>query len=283
MMRFAAAAVLGVVTLTSLTASQPAPATDRRSTLRPADNRPEQSRGTRGSGGIDKRTEAAVPFKVGETLTYDVSWSSYLVAGTAVTTVIEKRPSYDSTAYYIVVEGRPLPILAKLYNLYYKMDSLLDSRSLLSQRGSLYSEEGNDHQLGATRFDRAARRAFFEHKDDDTVTSDLAVPPQTQDGLALLYALRAKTYKAGDRVTTPVADGGSLYTVSAAVATLEKVRVPLDEFSAWHLKINIVDAREQPVWKNIVVWITNDARRLPVKLQAELPVGQFVLALRAAR
>jgi len=33
------------------------------------------------------RTERPVPFKVGETLTYDVSWSSYVTAGTAVATV----------------------------------------------------------------------------------------------------------------------------------------------------------------------------------------------------
>src|SRR5581483_3076452 len=55
-----------------------------------------------------RRNEIAVPFHVGETLTYDVAWSQYLVAGTAVSRVVEKRPSYNSTAYYIVAEGRPL-------------------------------------------------------------------------------------------------------------------------------------------------------------------------------
>ena len=77
------------------------------------------------------RSERAVPFKVGETLTYDVSWSSYLTAGTAVTTVKEKKPSYNSTAYYIVAEGRPTPLLSKLYTLYYKVDTLIDSYTLL--------------------------------------------------------------------------------------------------------------------------------------------------------
>ncbi|MGC4085025.1 MAG: hypothetical protein QM736_23640 [Vicinamibacterales bacterium] len=39
------------------------------------------------------RKEATVPFRVGETLTYDVAWSNYLVAGTATSRVVEKRPS----------------------------------------------------------------------------------------------------------------------------------------------------------------------------------------------
>src|SRR5512135_857979 len=68
------------------------------------------------------RIERSVPFHVGETLTYDVSWSSYVTAGTAVATVKEKKSSYNSTAYYIVAEGRPTPLVEKLYSLYYKLD-----------------------------------------------------------------------------------------------------------------------------------------------------------------
>ena len=33
------------------------------------------------------RAERAVPFRVGETLTFDVSWSAYVTAGTVVSTV----------------------------------------------------------------------------------------------------------------------------------------------------------------------------------------------------
>jgi Protein of unknown function (DUF3108) len=267
-MRFAAAAVLSLLAFTSPAASQPASATPR----------PPAS-----AGRVQKPSEASVPFKVGETLVYDVSWSSFLVAATATTTVKEKRPSYDSIAYYVVAEGRPLPMLARLYNLYYKMDALVDSRTLLSQRGSLYAEEGDDHRLAATRFDRAARRAFFELQSGQIAKTDYSVPTGTQDGLAMLYALRARAFKAGDRVVTPVADGGSLYTVSADVAAPETVRVPFGELSAWNLTVSIVNAQGQAAWKNVAIWISNDARRLPVKLQAELSIGQFVLALREAR
>jgi hypothetical protein len=260
MMRFAAAAVLGLLVLSPPVASQPQPPVQRRP---PA--------------------EAAVPFRVGETLVYDVSWSSFLVAGTATATVQDKRSSGGSTAYYIVTEGRPLPLLARLYNLFYKMDALVDSRTLLSQRGSLYSEEGDDHRLAATRFDRTMRRVFFELQAGRTERVDYAVPQGTQDGLGMLYALRARALKAGDRVVTPVADGGSLYTLSASVAAPEAVRVPFGQVSAWPLTVGIADQQGQPVWKDVAVWISNDARRLPVKLQAELPIGQFVLALRDAR
>jgi hypothetical protein len=231
--------------------------------------------------------EATVPFKVGETLSYDVSWSSMLVAGTAQTTVKEKRPSFSSTAYYIVAEGRPLPMVQRLYSLYYKMDSLVDSFSLLSQRGSLYSEEGAERQMLATRFDRAARRAAFERQErpPDGPAERVQVPisPETQDGLATLYALRTRALKSGDRTTTPVADGGELYNVTMEVGPVEQIRVPAGTFGAWRLTGVITDADGQEIWKNIGVWISNDSNRVPVKLQAEIPVGHFVLALREMR
>ena len=128
-------AALVLVALSSLSAQRGAPP------AKPAAPRPA-------------RVERAVPFHVGETLTYDVSWSTYLTAGTAVATVKEKKASFNSTAYYIVAEGRPTPLVAKLYSLYYKLDTLLDSYTLLPQRGSVYSEEGSRHRFRTTRFDR---------------------------------------------------------------------------------------------------------------------------------
>jgi hypothetical protein len=109
------------------------------------------------------------------------------------------------------------------------------------------------------------------------------VPQQTQDGLAAFYPLRGRTWKTGDRATIPVTDSGSLYTAQFDVGALETVRVPFGQSSAWKLKVGITDASNQPVWRDIALWISNDARRLPVKMQAELPVGAFVLELKTAR
>jgi hypothetical protein len=227
--------------------------------------------------------DAAVPFVSGETLTYDVSWSSTVVAGTAMTSVHEKRASGDSFAYYIVAEGRPIPFLARLYNVYYKMDTLLDSVTLLSHRGTLQSEEGAGRRVATTRLDQKARRAFFELQGDAVVQTEFALPPQAHDGLSALFALRARPLRLGERFTLPVTDGGALYTVGISVGRSERVSVAAGTYDAARLTITIRDDQEQDVWKDIAVWMTTGARRLPVKLQAELPVGEFVLALREAR
>jgi hypothetical protein len=229
------------------------------------------------------RAERGVPFHVGETLTYDVSWSSYLTAGTAVATVKEKKPSFNSIAYYIVVEGRPTPLVAKLYTLYYKLDTLLDSYTLLPQRGSIYSEEGRRHRLRTTRFDRAANKAFFEYQTDASVNSGFAVSPVVQDALSSIYVLRAIPLKAGDRMTMPVSDNGTNYKVTLDISAAERVKTPLGEVSAWKVRPTVVDDKNRLAGRNMAIWVSDDARRLPVKFQAELPVGTFNLVLREAR
>ena len=226
------------------------------------------------------RTQAAVPFPVGETLTYDVSWSQFVTAGTAVARVVEKRSSYGSTAYYVVADGRPIPLVARFYPVYYKMDSLVDSFDLLSHWTSQYSEERGKKRETSMRFDRGARRAFYEAQVDPAFKEDFEVPPDTQDGLATLYSIRGRIFKAGERFTIPVADDGTMYSVEFETSGPEHVYVPFGAVDAWHLKITVLDPEKQPAARNTSAWISTDTRRLPVKLQSDLPIGSFVLALR---
>jgi hypothetical protein len=228
------------------------------------------------------RGERTVPFRTGETLTYDVSWSTFLVAGTVVTTVKEKKQSFDSTAYYIVAEARPTPLLSSIYAVYYKLDTLLDASTLLSQRGSLYTEEGKRHSLKTTLFDRKAKRAFFEHQSATTVKADFPIAASTQDALAAIYVLRTIPLNAGAHLTMPVSDDGVNYNMTIDVVGQERLKTPVGETSAWKVVPVVADEKGDAAGRNMAIWISNDARRYPLKMQAELPLGTFVLSLRDA-
>jgi hypothetical protein len=229
------------------------------------------------------KRERPVPFKVGETLVYDVSWSAYLTAGTATVAVRDKRPSFDSLAYYIVAEGRPTPLLSKLYTLYYKADSLLDAYTLLPQRGSLYSEEGRRRRMTSTRFDQAGRNVHVEMKTATVVTKDLQVPPYAQDSLSAIYVLRALPLGTKLKLTMPVVDGDDVYRVRVAVIGHENITTPLGQFLAWKITPTVLDARGKAQGRAFSLWISDDSRRLPLRMEADMSVGRFVLSLREAR
>jgi hypothetical protein len=226
------------------------------------------------------RVDADVPFAIGETLTYDVTFASVLVAGTATSTVRGRQTLGTSTAYDIVVEGQPLPILAKLYNVVYRMDTLLDTVTLLPHRMTLYAEEANEKRTTTTTFDRSRFKAIYETHASPATTAEFDIPPQAQDGLSSVYLVRTMSVTPGDTFTLHVADGGLLYTVRADIGAPESIVVPLGQHTALPVKLTIAGRDAAPGITNAAAWISTDGRRLPLRLQADLPVGSFVLLLR---
>ena len=225
-----------------------------------------------------RQTARTVPFAAGETLMYDVSWSSYVTAGTATLKVMEKKPSYGSDAYYIVADGRPTPLLSKLYDLYYKADTLLDVYTLLPQRASLYSQEGKRRRMKVTMFDHAAKKAQYEVQTRTVEKKDLAIAPNTQDPLSAIYMLRTIALKAGDTFMVPIANGGETYDVQFQIAGVERVKTRIGDLRAWKIT-PVLPSGNSSGARRFTLWLSDDARRLPVLLQAQLAVGSFDLTL----
>jgi hypothetical protein len=222
-----------------------------------------------------------VPFSVGETLTYDVSWSNTLSAGTATLRVAEKKPSYNSVAYYIVAEAQPGSVLSRLYTLYYKADTLLDVYTLLPQRGSLFSKEGKRQRMKTTEFNQNTRTAKFQMQTASLMVKDVAVPADAQDMLSAIYSLRASPATTGDRLSLAVTDSGRLYNVEFVMGARENVKGPGGvNVPALRVTPNITDDRRLPVARGTTMWLSDDERRVPVRVETQLAVGRFVLSLR---
>ena len=49
------------------------------------------------------------------------------------------------------------------------------------------------------------------------------------------------------------------------------------------MSISAIDQDGRPAARSMTVWFSNDARRLPVKMEAGLPVGAFTLTLSGIR
>src|SRR5262249_56175960 len=126
-------------------------------------------------------------------------------------------------------------IVSKLYSLYYKADTLLDSYSLLPQRGSLYSEEGKRHRMKTTLFDQSAKKASYQVETRTVVKKDLAIPGLTQDALSAIYVLRSLSLKSGDKFSMPVSDNGHVYRVMMQIGPAEPVNTGLGAITGYKI------------------------------------------------
>ncbi len=220
-----------------------------------------------------------VPFKVGEVLTYDVSWSTTLTAGTATMSVKERKPiAAGASAYDLVAEGRPSALLAKLYHLYYKAESLLNTRTLRPTIATVFSDERGRQKLRTVTFTGPTTIEFTPRVNEPRERK--TVPAASQDPLSAMYVIRAVPLKPGQVLTMPIVDGHEVYQVRWQVGAAESVTTPAGAFPALRITPAISDTKGKAVSnRRITLWLSNDARRLPLKLQAGLPVGNFTLTL----
>src|SRR5438445_491690 len=149
--------------------------------------------------------------------------------------------------------------------------AVLTSLSLSAQRKAApaavpRAERTVPFRVGETlTYDSSDRCASFTCWTTSTIKTDFAVSPVVQDALSALYVVRAVPFVAGDRMTMPICDNGTTYKVQIDIGAQERVRTPRGEVTAWKVKPTIFDDKSRPVGRNIAFWLSDDARRLPVK------------------
>ena len=57
----------------------------------------------------------------------------------------------------------------------------------------------------------------------------------------------------------------------------------LGQVMAWRIEPVIVGDTGEIGARKLTLWLSDDARRLPLLMEAEMPVGTFTLTLRSAR
>jgi hypothetical protein len=218
------------------------------------------------------------PFKVGEVLSYDISWSTYLTAGSATLSVNEHKPSGSPALYDLVAEGRPVSLLDKLYHIYYKAESLLAKDTLQPSMSTVFSDERGRAKLRTTTF-IGPTAVDFQPK-VDAPAERKKTPPLAKDPLSAIYVMRSLPLDADKVFTMPIVDGRDVYNAAWRVGAPEQVKTPAGTFPAWRITPTLTTLEGKPMANyRITVWLSNDARRLPLKLEAGLAVGNFVLTL----
>lgn len=224
--------------------------------------------------------DARVPFQVGETLTYDVSWSSLLTAGRATMRVVDRKAlAAGRSGYGLQVEAQSASVAATLYTLYYKIESVIDTASLASVRSATYSNEGGRVRVKSLSFG-PNNTADVETRTSTSVRRKLTVPPRSLDILSALYVIRALAVKPGETLAMPVVDGETISRMRIAFGGKETVSTGLGKLPGWKVTPTVLDDRGQPVkGKQLTFWLSDDASRKPLRFEAALPVGTVTLTL----
>jgi hypothetical protein len=234
-----------------------------------------------GTFSAEERTTASLPpriqaFQPGETLTYDVTWSNAVRAGTAVMEVRQETTPDHRELLRFIVTSRTIGLVGKLYPLGDTVQSVFDPQIMQSLSYSLRASRGKKTRRRELVFDHARKTAVSTVNDDPPET--VAIPDQVQDSLSALYYLRTREELAGGKaITFEVCDRGKTSSVEVHALGREKVKTRAGEFSTIKVKahrgIFMSDGE-------IFIWLTDDSRKVPVLIKSTVSIGSLMFTLK---
>src|SRR5690606_11987393 len=98
----------------------------------------------------------------------------------------------------------------------------------------------------------------------------------SQNVISGFYYLRNFTLKPGKKIQFRVADDGKNMVVKADVLRREKIKTALGEFNTLVVKPTVeIEGIFQPMG-DVFFWVTDDDRKLFVKIEAEIKIGKVI-------
>lgn len=216
------------------------------------------------------------PFASGERFTYAITWFA-IQAGTAVLEVAESPPVHGRAAIKLLTTATSSPLVTKFYPVDNRVESVVDAASLLPHRFIFHRREGKRKNDFDVSFHHA-EGTVASTKDGQTET--LPVPPDTHDPISSLYYVRSlPTLSPGSSVVLNVHHDKKNYRLEIKVEEIETVKGPWGKVEAVRV---LAIMPFQGIFLNegnVRVWITNDARRIPIMMKAKVVIGSVVARL----
>lgn len=231
------------------------------------------------------RAQAAspAPLAPGETLAYDVYWSIF-PAGELVATLLRDAGNGQAPDH-IKTTARSQGFVSLLFNVQNEFHSYFDPQTLCSRRMSKKINEGRRRKETELVFDSARRLAILEERDlakpgSPPKHAENEIPACVEDIVTGFYYLRRQPLEVGKEVRVPVNDGSKTYEVSVEVQARERIQTPLGERSAFRLEPKVFDGLYKRKGR-MLIWMSDDAERLPLRIKAMITLGSITGDLRA--
>lgn len=221
--------------------------------------------------GAALRTLENDAFTYGEKLTFAVKYK-FITAGYAVMavgsspTTISGRPTYDVS--FTVRTTNSFDKMFKVRDLY---RTWIDVDGLFPWKFQQRVREGDYSKDFSANIDQKANKAR-------TTKGTFAVPAYVQDVLSAFYYARAydlQKMRTGQSFTLKNFYGKETHSLKVVMRGKETIETEAGTFRC--IKIEPL-VKEGGLFKSegrITVWLTDDARKMPVKVSAKVPIGSI--------
>lgn len=229
-------------------------------------------------------------YTVGENLVYEGKYSKAIlrgIPGADLNFSVERVP--DSRDFLIKSEVKSKGTFVKLFfkfNL--NVESIADGRNYSVKRTVKRDEQGERIRESEALFDYATKKVIYVETDPNNAARpprQIASPiaTDTQDIITAVYALRRLPLAVGKSFELSVSDSGLVYKIPVRVTARDQQKTILGKVWCFRVEPEVFGSNRLIDGKgSIILWITDDARRLPVRSQINSSIGRVEVKLKKA-
>jgi len=216
-----------------------------------------------------------LPFKIGETLVYDVSFSRLVFSGAIGELKLTVSKPLDPTGPEMLelrAEAVSKGFFAALFGLKVKdrYISLINPSDFGMSASTKLLEEGKVRREQKSVVNREAGLITYTDRDLANLKSQPKIkkkpsPSWIQDLLSTIYFVRTQPLKEGDVIPMPISDGGEIYNIEVIAGKREEIKIRTGTFKAIQLNAKVFDGRYVRRSGEMLVWVTDDPARIPVR------------------
>lgn len=216
------------------------------------------------------------PFRAGESLKFSVNYG-FINAGAAYLEVPEVRDWDGHPVYTLVARAESNRFFSGFYKVRNRIESFWDSTGHFSRRYYENRREGKHRALNEIVFDYDRQEARY--LDGRT----FPIPPEVQDALSAFYFTRTQALPLGGSVFFDYHASRKSLPLEVRILGREQVNTPAGKFDCVAVEPLL---KAGGIFKNkgrLVIWLTDDERRMPVLMKSKVMVGSISATLVEAK
>jgi len=215
-------------------------------------------------------------FAVGEKLTFDVKYG-FVTAGVAEFSIPKSSRLAGRETYNVIFKVNSVPTFDAFYKVRDRYETFIDVEGIFPWRFEQHIREGSYSRDFS---------AFFDQRKNKAKTSEgtYNIPQNVNDIVSAFYLARTFDYskmKAGDKIQLQNFYKDKVYPLDIVFHGKEKITVTAGTFDCIILE---PIAKEGGLFKSegtLVLWLTDDEIKMPVKVKTKVIIGSIDAELTA--
>ncbi|HEX8287896.1 MAG TPA: DUF3108 domain-containing protein [Pyrinomonadaceae bacterium] len=230
------------------------------------------------------------PFSVGETLTYEGKFSK-IIKGISVADLTFSVAAADNKNNYLInAEAKSKGSLLKLfrYSFLQRVNSTIDAENFRVLKTVKHDEQEKRVRDSEAVFNyRDNRVTYVETDPNDPMRPPRRIASEInekmQDMVSGIYTLRLLPLAVGKSFEIPISDSGLVYKIPVRVTEREQQKTILGKIWCFRVEPEVFGTNRLIEKEgSLIIWITDDARRLPVRAQINSDIGRVEVKLKSA-